>query len=182
MAVREQDLPEKYQVSSIWYTRCPVPTTSGLAQHFGWIRRAFQREGIQVQSLQDTSDPRLRRSHFTHSLLASFREGGNIPAIWAKAQGQDTAVVGISWVDEEQLVLVRPDSNIRSLADLKGCKLGIPKNHAQVVISHVLRICMGSSRRSSWPGCLHPTSRSSTLQGMTSKSAGPTARDASPAR
>jgi hypothetical protein len=23
MAVREQDLPEKYQVSSIWYTRCP---------------------------------------------------------------------------------------------------------------------------------------------------------------
>jgi sulfonate transport system substrate-binding protein len=120
-------------VSSIWYTRCPVPTTSGIAQHFGWLERAFEREGIQVQSLQESSDPAVRRSHFTHSLPASFREGGNIPAIWARANGEDTAVVGISWVDEEQLVLVRPDSDIKALADIKGRRLGIPKNTAKVV-------------------------------------------------
>jgi sulfonate transport system substrate-binding protein len=140
MAVREKDLSDKGEklsgaatVSSIWYTRCPVPTTSGIAQHFGWIRQAFERDGIEVRSLQESSDPAVRRSHFTHSLPGSFREGGNIPAIWAKANGQDTVVVGITWVDEEQLVLVRPDSDIKVLADIKGRKLGVPRHTAQVV-------------------------------------------------
>jgi sulfonate transport system substrate-binding protein len=120
-------------VSQIWYTRCPVPTASGIAQHFRWIHQAFEREGIEVQSWQESSDPSVRRSHFTHNLPASFREGGNIRAIWAKANDQDTAVVGITWVDEEQLVLVCADSDIKSLADIKGRRFGIPKNTAQVV-------------------------------------------------
>jgi sulfonate transport system substrate-binding protein len=121
------------EVQEIWYTRCPVPTASGLAQHFRWIHEAFEREGIAVQSLRDSLDPAVRRSHFTHSLPASFREGGNIPAIWAKAGGQDTVVVGVTWVDEEQLILVRADSDIQTLSDIKGRRLGIPKHTAQVV-------------------------------------------------
>ncbi len=126
-------LEARIEVEEIWYTRCPVPTASGLAQHFRWIHEAFEREGIVVQSLRESQDPAVRRSHFTHSLPASFREGGNIPAIWAKAGGQDTVVVGITWVDEEQLILVRADSDIKTLADIKGRRLGIPKNTAQVV-------------------------------------------------
>lgn len=133
MTVHQIPQAHKSAVSEIWYTRCPVPTTSGIAQHYGWIHQAFERDGIKVQSLQDSTDAQVRRSHFTHSLPASFREGGNIPAIWAQAGGQDTAVVGISWVDEEQLILVRPDSDIRSLADLKGRRLGIPRHTAKVV-------------------------------------------------
>src|SRR3979490_1797838 len=96
MAVREKDLPDKagkpsgaIAVSSIWYTRCPVPTASGIAQHFRWIHQAFEREGVEVRALQESSDPAERRSHYTHTLPASFREGGNIPAIWAKALGAD---------------------------------------------------------------------------------------------
>lgn len=53
-------------------------------------------------------------------------EGGNIPPIWAKARGSDTVVVGISWVDEFQSIVVRADSDIRSLADLRGRKLAVP--------------------------------------------------------
>lgn len=120
-------------VPEIWYTRCPVPTASGLAQHFRWIHDAFAREGIAVQSLKDSDDPAVRQSHFTHTLPASFREGGNIPAIWARAGGQDTVVAGITWVDEEQLILVAPDSDIRELAAIRGRRLGIPKNTAKVV-------------------------------------------------
>ncbi|KAF1042766.1 ABC transporter substrate-binding protein [Xylophilus sp.] len=121
------------EVREIWYTRCPVPTASGLAQHFRWVHAAFAREGIAVHSLRDSDDPAVRESHFTHSLPASFREGGNIPAIWARSGGQDTVVVGITWVDEEQLILVAPDSDIRTLADIRGRRLGIPKNTARVV-------------------------------------------------
>lgn len=126
-------LETRTEVKEIWYTRCPVPTASGLAQHFRWIHQAFEWDGIAVQSLRDSLDPAVRRAHFTHSLPATFREGGNIPAIWAKAGGQDTVVVGITWVDEEQLILVREDSTIRTLDDIRGRRLGIPRNTAQVV-------------------------------------------------
>jgi ABC-type nitrate/sulfonate/bicarbonate transport system substrate-binding protein len=57
-----------------------------------------------------------------------FREGGSVPPIWTRANGQDTVVVGITWVDEEQLLLVRGDSGIKTLADVKGKRFGVPKH------------------------------------------------------
>lgn len=111
----------------IWYTRCPVPTTSGIAQHKRWLQDEFAAKGITLESIRASEDRAVRESHFRHSLPGSFREGGNVPPIWAKAQGQDTVVVAITWVDEEQYVLVRDDSDIQSAADLRGRKLGLVK-------------------------------------------------------
>jgi len=62
-----------------------------------------------------------------------FREGGNVPPLWARAQGRNTAVVGITWVDEEQVILVRGDSDIRHISGLKGRRLGLPKHDSQIV-------------------------------------------------
>jgi ABC-type nitrate/sulfonate/bicarbonate transport system substrate-binding protein len=120
--------------TTLWYTRCPVPTTSGIAQHFRWLHAEFARHGIVLESIRAASDPAVRESHFDHSHPNMFREGGNAPPIWARAKGRDTAVVGITWVDEEQLILVRADSPLRSLADLKGSRLGVPR---QRVDTHV---------------------------------------------
>jgi ABC-type nitrate/sulfonate/bicarbonate transport system substrate-binding protein len=120
--------------TELWYTRCPVPTTSGIAQHFRWLHAAFAREGIALASIRASSDPAVRQSHFDHTHPNMFREGGNAPPIWARANGQDTAVVAITWVDEEQVILVRPDSDIHTLADLKGRRLGLPK---QLTTGHV---------------------------------------------
>lgn len=111
--------------TTIWYTRCPVPTTSGIAQHKHWLQNEFARHGITLDSIRASQDRAVRESHFRHSLAGSFREGGNVPPIWARAQGQDTVVVGITWVDEEQLVFVRGDSEIKTVADLRGRKLGV---------------------------------------------------------
>ena len=120
--------------AELWYTRCPVPTTSGIAQHFRWLHAEFARHGVALASIRASDDPAVRRSHFDHSHPNMFREGGNAPPIWARANGRDTAVVGITWVDEEQLILVRPDSDIRTLADLRGRRLGLPR---QRVVDHV---------------------------------------------
>ncbi|RJF86339.1 ABC transporter substrate-binding protein [Oleomonas cavernae] len=120
-------------VSEIWYTRCPVPTTSGIAQHFRWIHQEFERHGIKVESIRAAADQAVRNSHYSHTQPASFREGGNVPPIWTRANGQDTVVVGITWVDEEQLILVRPDSDIKTLADLKGRRFGVPKHDTKIV-------------------------------------------------
>jgi sulfonate transport system substrate-binding protein len=112
--------------SELWYTRCPVPTASGIAQHYRWLHREYAEIGIDLRSIRAADDRSVRDSHFNHSHPGMFREGGNIPAIWARAKGQDTAVVGITWVDEEQVVLTRPDSDIRDVGDLRGKRLGLP--------------------------------------------------------
>ena len=114
--------------AELWYTRCPVPTATGIALRQGWLQQEFARSGITLKSVRASADRAVRESHYNHSLSGMFREGGNVPPIWARANGQDTVVVGITWVDEEQLLLVRGDSDIHSLADIKGRRLGVPKH------------------------------------------------------
>lgn len=129
-ALRKETVETAVQPTAIWYTRCPVPTTSGIAQHKRWLQNEFARHGIQLDSIRASADRAVRESHFRHSLAGSFREGGNVPPIWARAQGQDTVVVGITWVDEEQQVFVRGDSDIHTAADLRGRKLGVVRKAA----------------------------------------------------
>lgn len=121
------------KIDNIWYTRCPVPTTSGIAQHYRWLHDEFAKAGISIESIRASDDKNVRRSHFDHNQPNSFREGGNIPPLWAKGNGQDTVVVGITWVDEEQHILVREDSSIQSLEDLRGVRLGLPKRTGDIV-------------------------------------------------
>jgi ABC-type nitrate/sulfonate/bicarbonate transport system substrate-binding protein len=116
------------QIDTLWYTRCPVPTPLGIAAQQGWIEQEFRKDGIQVRTLQDETDPVLRDSHFDHTLESSFRQGGNIPAIWARATGRATRVVGLTWTDEAQVILSLPQSGIRTLSDLKGKRLGVLVN------------------------------------------------------
>jgi ABC-type nitrate/sulfonate/bicarbonate transport system substrate-binding protein len=114
------------QIDTLWYTRCPVPTPLGIAAQLGWIEEEFRADGITVRTLQDEADPGLRESHFDHKLDNSFRQGGNIPAIWARAAGRQTKVVGLTWTDEAQVILTLPRrTEIRSVADLKGKRLGV---------------------------------------------------------
>ncbi len=95
-----------------WYTRCGVPTPTGIAVQLGWIEEEFAKDGIKLDSVLDNADPDVRESHYDHKLDNSFRQGGSIPAIWARAAGRDTRLL--------------PDSKIRSVKDLKGRRLGVP--------------------------------------------------------
>lgn len=110
----------------IWYTRCPVPTPLGIAINLGLIERDFGPLGIEVHSIQDTSDLEKRASHIDHHLKHSFRQGGSVPAIWARAAGADTRVIGLSWVDESQAIITLPGSGIREVKDLKGRRIALP--------------------------------------------------------
>ncbi len=115
------------QLDTLWYTRCPVPTGLGIALQQGWLADAFGAQGTRIESLRESNDKAVRESHFDHTLPNSVRHGGNVPALWARAAGRETRVLGLSWADETQRILTLPDSGIKNVRDLKGRRFGLPK-------------------------------------------------------
>jgi ABC-type nitrate/sulfonate/bicarbonate transport system substrate-binding protein len=129
-------VPEARQaLDTVWFTRCPVPTATGLAYKLGWLNEAFARDGIKVETLQDA--PReLSRHHYDHRLPSLVREGGAMLAIGARSQGEATRLVGLTWIEERQSILVRPDSGITKAKDLKGKRLALPAFGESQIASH----------------------------------------------
>ncbi|MFZ6045418.1 ABC transporter substrate-binding protein [Pseudomonas sp. CR3202] len=121
------------QPVQLWYTRCGAATASALAIRKNWLQEEFAQPGTVLHSLRDSDSLEIRNSHYHHGQTGLFREGGNIPPIWARGNGQDTVVLGITWLDEYQGILVRADSDIRDLSDLKGKRLGIPRHRDALI-------------------------------------------------
>jgi ABC-type nitrate/sulfonate/bicarbonate transport system substrate-binding protein len=120
----------------IWFTRCPVPTATGIAFKLGWLTAAFAADGIALRTLQE-GRTELGRHHYDHRLPTLIREGGNMLAFAARAQGEPTKLIGLTWIEESQLILARPDSGIASAADLKGKRLALPSWNNNPIPSHV---------------------------------------------
>ncbi|AJR25007.1 MULTISPECIES: ABC transporter substrate-binding protein [Sphingobium] len=112
-------------LDSVWVTRCPVPAASGVACAKGWMAEAFAQDGISVRRVQElglnlvASDPENQARHL-------FREGGNIQALAARALGAPTRVIGLTWIDERQAIMVRPDVGVMDPADLEGLRFALP--------------------------------------------------------
>lgn len=123
-------------VTELWFTRCPVPTATGIAYKLGWLNEEFASDRIPVRTLQESS-PELGRHHYDHGLPTLIREGGNMLAIAARAQGEPTRLIGLTWIEESQLILTRANSGIASAADLKGRRLALPGWSANPIPSHV---------------------------------------------
>ncbi|GAB3255874.1 ABC transporter substrate-binding protein [Chitinimonas naiadis] len=117
----------------LWYTRCGAATASGLAIRKQWLQQEFAQAGTHLRSLRDADNLTTRNSHYNHSQSGMFREGGNIPPIWAKAGGADTVVLGITWLDEYQGILVRAGSPILTVADLRGKRLAVPLHQGSLI-------------------------------------------------
>ncbi len=112
-------------VDTLWYTRCPVPTASGIAHLLGWLTDEFAGHGIDLSILQD-APPEIARRHFDHRLPGLIREGGNVPALVARSEGAPTRLIGLTWIEEGQSILTLPSSGIRSAEDLVGARVAVP--------------------------------------------------------
>lgn len=123
----EQTSAEAQVPSTLWFTRCPVPTASGIAIQNGWLQAEFGGQGIAVRSLRHSPDPEIRESHFTHTLPDSFRQGGNAPAIFARSEGRDTVLLGLHWIPQYQAVIALSTAKLTRVEQLRGKRLALPR-------------------------------------------------------
>lgn len=126
---------ESTQKTTLWYTRCPCATAFSVAWQQGTLDAEFTGDkAVEFLSLQQSPDPKVYLSHFSHTQANQFRYGGNIPAIWARASGADTRLVGLAWVTTPHPILVLPDSGIKTVADLKGKRLLVVSRGADKLV------------------------------------------------
>jgi ABC-type nitrate/sulfonate/bicarbonate transport system substrate-binding protein len=111
--------------TTLWYSRCPVATASGIAYQRGMFDAEFDGSDYEVRNIKDLGRDKAN-IHFTGAQPNSFREGGFIPPLWAHQNGSETTVIGFTFVAETLRFYVRPDSGINSFADLKGKRIGLP--------------------------------------------------------
>jgi ABC-type nitrate/sulfonate/bicarbonate transport system substrate-binding protein len=122
-----------YKLRELWHARCPVPTPLSVAVQLGWIESALRASGdVALRSLHETSDPTLAAHYHESPLPNSFRHGGSVPAIWARANGQQTRVIGLSWTDEFQAIIALPRSGLDHVRQLRGRRIGIPRHDTRI--------------------------------------------------
>jgi ABC-type nitrate/sulfonate/bicarbonate transport system substrate-binding protein len=121
----KRDASERASIAQLWYTRCPVPTASGIAIQAQFLEREFGGDGIAVTSLAASENLEVRQSHFDHRQPNSFRQGGHTPPMWARSRGRRTKLIGMSWIEEYQAIIALPESGIRTVKDLRGRRFGI---------------------------------------------------------
>jgi ABC-type nitrate/sulfonate/bicarbonate transport system substrate-binding protein len=127
--------PQITAIHELWHARCPVPTPLSVAVQLGWVEKALSQIGdIRLRSLPETSDPVEPAQYHESALPNSFRHGGSVPAICARAHGQRTRVIGLSWTDEYQAVIALPQSSLTNIGQLRGRRIGIPRH--DVTIDH----------------------------------------------
>ncbi len=116
------------------YTICPVGNASYIAENKGFLKDRLEKAGYTPVKLQTLAQEHWVE-HFNYQNDRLFREGGNTPPIWSNSRGAETVLLGINPIPGQQAILVRKDSDIKTLADLKGRKLGIP-DKTKVTIDH----------------------------------------------
>ena len=111
--------------TALYYTRCPVPTASGIAFQRRMFDSVFQSTDYEVRDLRELG-PAHRNAHYTHSIRHFFREGGGAPPVWARARGVDSVLLGITFMEETLGIFVRTDDSATTIPDLTGRRFALP--------------------------------------------------------
>ncbi len=124
---REAATPEA-TTREAWYTICPTFVASNVAQEFGWIEEELRKVGAKLSYLRSLPVEQGYLPHFSHRFGNLFRDGGNIPSIWAKADDVDTTLIGLTESHHGGTIVVRANHSDHRVADLKGRRFGLSRS------------------------------------------------------
>ena len=123
-------------VRDLLYTICPVLVASNVALELGWFDDELAKVGSKLVYLRSEASNVPWPAHYNHSSDRLIRDGGNSPAIWSKADLRPTALLGLTQAQPAGKIIVRADSDIYRVADLKGRRIGIYKSQRNEKIDH----------------------------------------------
>jgi ABC-type nitrate/sulfonate/bicarbonate transport system substrate-binding protein len=115
-----------HSLNTLWYTRSPHPSPLGLASQLGWFHEEFFGDGVNVFTVSETDTQAAASAQPDRHLTHSIRQGGNVPAIWARSRGHATRVIGLNWLEEYQGIISLRGSGIATPKDLQGRRAGLP--------------------------------------------------------
>src|SRR5579883_1447648 len=111
------------KVVNIGYQKSAV---LALVKHQGSLEKQLSSSGVTVKWLEFPSGPPMLEALNANSI--DFASVGEAPPVFAQSAGVPLVYVGNSSASPEGLaILVRNDSPIRTMADLKGKKVGVTK-------------------------------------------------------
>jgi ABC-type nitrate/sulfonate/bicarbonate transport system substrate-binding protein len=128
-------IPTATKVEAV-YTICPVLVASNVAAELGWLQEETKRAGAQLTYLRGRTDKNGWLEHYSHQLPNLFRDGGNSPAVWAKADLRDTVLLGLTQAQPAGKIIVRADSGIYTLRELKGRRIALYRSRLEGKIDH----------------------------------------------
>ena len=105
------------------------PTVSAIAFRMGWAGESTAL-GDLVTGRRPLVGQRDSAAERLDDLRRNVQETGNVLPVQARASGEDTAVIGVTWLDEQQAVFARADSGITGPHDLRGKRLALPLRDA----------------------------------------------------
>lgn len=119
----------RHTPDAIWYSHCGYSPLA-MAVQLGWLGDELKPDGIALRSVKRDAGTDGQLSHYDHHLPFSLRQGGSVPALWARSRGAPTRLLAVNWLDEYQAIITLPSSGIRTTRDLAGRRLGLPSaNH-----------------------------------------------------
>lgn len=113
---------------ALHYSICPVYVASHAAHDLGYLREELERAGATLTPLSTLPDGQAPVAHARHDQTWQVRDGGNIPALWARADHADTVLVGSTHVQAGGQLVVRVEDDIRRVQDLAGRRFGLSKS------------------------------------------------------
>ncbi|MDQ7989228.1 MAG: hypothetical protein REI09_06285 [Candidatus Dactylopiibacterium sp.] len=110
---------------SLRYTICPVLVASGVAAELGWLAEELRHAGARPDYLRARADAHGWLEHYNHRLPDLIRDGGNSPAIHARADIRPTVLLGLTQAQPAGKIIARSDASIHGVAQLRGRRIGL---------------------------------------------------------